>query len=329
MTTSASLPGGSKADGKTQTETPRVGDERPIHCRVCGGRSSEILPFRYAFRSRHLYGVRCRSCSIVFLEPMLDDEEIRSLYGEEYYTECNETCGAHGSAAYMELAAAGDEDRRAVAARLDVMFRRDLGHRGRLLEVGCGPGFLLKEFERLEWDVKGLEISAYAVRHGREKLSLEVVHGSIEDGLLPRESFDAVLMGDVLEHLPRPVEALRTIHGWMAPGGILVVAVPSTMNLLSARIGLAVYGARGRFKTLRIPPYHLFEYTPRTVRTTLEAAGFDVLRVRQSAVPLSRMGLRGSALENMGKVSLQVLGHITSRCFNRGGDRLTVVARRP
>jgi hypothetical protein len=119
------------------------------------------------------------------------------------------------------------------------------------------------------------------------------------------------------------------IRAWVKPEGLLIVAVPSTVNLLSVKIGMHLYRMRGRFKTLRIPPYHLFEYAPSTLRATLRRAGFGILELRQSAVPLRKMGLRGSPGENLGKSALQVLAHITSRLFNRGGDRLLVVARRP
>ena len=92
---------------------------------------------------------------------------------------------------------------------------------------------------------------------------------------------------------------------------------------------MATYQTMGRFKTLRIPPYHLFEYTPRTLRRMVEAAGFVTLSLDQSAVPLQKMGLRGTVLENLGKASLQLLAHTTSTLLNSGGDRLrAVVAKR-
>lgn len=304
------------------------GDRINGTCPACAVRSIEVLPFRYAFRGSYLYGVRCTGCLLVRVEPQPTDEEIAALYGEEYFTECSETCGAHGPAAYMEMADASGTDRDRGAARLDSVLSRELGGRGRLLEVGCGPGFFLAAMEKLGWTVQGIEISAFAAKHASEALGLDVACGTIEGSHVPSESLDAVFMGDVLEHLARPITDLRQVRDWLRPNGVVVIAVPSTLNLLSAKLGLIAFQARRRFKTLKIPPYHLFEYTPGSLRTVLARAGFQPLYIRQSAVPIGRMGLRGSKIENMGKVSLQVMAHLTSRLLNQGGDRLLAVGRR-
>lgn len=307
----------------------RPGQTLAATCPLCGNRSACVLPFRYEFRDRLLQGVECATCGLARLHPMPSDDEIASLYAEAYFTACTEEVGAHGKRAYMDLAADGHASRRRDAIRLDRLLCGASGRRGRFCEVGCGPGFFLAEMRSLGWQVQGLEISEFAARHARDALGLEVEQGSLVPGKLPRETFDAILLGDVLEHLPRPREALTAVWCSLVPGGAVAVVVPSTLNLLSARLGMAVYRSRGRSKTLRLPPYHLFEYTPRSLRTMLETSGFRVDRLRQSAVPLGKMGLRGSWIENAGKAALQLLAHAGAFACNRGGDRLLAVGIRP
>jgi SAM-dependent methyltransferase len=305
------------------------GDSIEGSCQVCSRARLRVLPFGYVFKDRFLYGVRCNSCGLVFLHPMPSDDEINSLYTEEYFTECSESAGAHGPRAYMDLVEDSDEERSRSASRLDREILRHIGNRGRFLEIGCGPGFFLSAVRELGWAVSGLEISEFATRHAVDRLRLNVKLGSIESDSFPENTFDVVFMGDVLEHLPRPVESLEIVKSWLKPGGVLAVAIPSTLNLISGKIGMFVYGKMKRFKTLRIPPYHLYEYTPRTVSTVLRASGFMVLGLRQSAVPLRKMGLRGNSMENAGKVILQLAAHATSRLLNLWGDRLLVLASRP
>jgi SAM-dependent methyltransferase len=306
---------------------PRPGDEVHGRCRLCAGSRLEVLPFRYAYRNRHLVGVCCARCGLVFIDPQPTEEEVAALYDESYFTECTATHGAHGTRAYVQRAEASRARLQEACRSLERSMGLPGASRGRLLEIGCGPGYLLGAFRALGWTVTGLEISAYAAERARSDLGLHVIHGSIATSTFAPASFDAVLMGDVLEHLPDPLSCLRIVHGWLAEGGSLVVAVPSTMNLLSSKLGIAAYRLLGRYKTLNIPPYHLFEYTPRTARGLLAAAGFHVVHLRQSAVSLGRMGLRGTAFENVAKAVLQLAAIATSRLLNRGGDRLLLVAR--
>jgi SAM-dependent methyltransferase len=264
----------------------------------------------------------------VFIDPQPTAREIEDLYAEEYFTECSEACGAHGREAYMEMAEQSGAERVRSAAKLDRLLRRHAAGRGALLEVGCGPGFLLLEMRKLGWAARGLEISAYAARYAREQLGIDVAVGPLETQTVPRSSVDAVFMGDVLEHLPQPIAALRAVRTWLKPQGIVLIAVPATLNLLSAKLGMVAYSVLRKSKTMRIPPYHLFEYTPQTLRRMITASGFTVLELRESAVPLRKMGLRGTAVENIGKISLQLCAHLTTRLVNRWGDRLLAVARK-
>lgn len=317
-----------RTDTVSSSPERRPGELVSGRCLICSGSRLHTLPFRYAFKDRFLHGTSCLDCSAVFLDPMPSDDEIAGLYQEEYFTECSDTCGAHGPAAYMEMAEDSDQERKQGAQRLDRRIRETVEQRGVLVEVGCGPGFFLAELGNLGWSVKGLEISEFAARHAQEKLGLDVRVGPIDSDSFPEGSANAVFMGDVLEHLPDPVVSLRNLRQWIAADGVLIVAIPSTLNLLSAKIGMAFYRAHSGFKTLKIPPYHLFEYTPRSVSKALEVAGFRVLSLQQSAAPISKMGLRGSRIENLGKVTLQYLAHLTTRLCNRGGDRLVIAATR-
>jgi 2-polyprenyl-3-methyl-5-hydroxy-6-metoxy-1,4-benzoquinol methylase len=317
-----------KTGNTTIADTMEPGGSVQGKCPICGPGILVAQPFRYLFHARYLYGVSCPSCSLTFVHPQPSAEEIAGMYQEEYFRENSEEVGAHGPRAYMEMAQESAEERKGSARRLDRALLRDRTERGRLLEIGCGPGFLLAEMRALGWTVQGLELSPFAAGYARDTLGLDVTEGAVEAGVFPRDSFDAVFMGDVLEHLPAPLASLRAVHTWLRVGSVAAIAVPSTLNLASARLGMALYRATGRCKTLRIPPYHLFEYTPQTLRAMVTSAGFEVASLEQSAVPIRKMGLRGSPLENAGKAALQLLAHGTSAVFNRGGDRLLAIALR-
>ena len=79
-------------------------------------------------------------------------------------------------------------------------------------------------------------------------------------------------MGDVIEHLLSPSATVAKFGRIIEPGGLLVLALPSTLNLPTMRAGLGVYGVLGRQRKMDLPPYHLYEFTPRTIRATARKA---------------------------------------------------------
>jgi SAM-dependent methyltransferase len=114
--------------------------------------------------------------------------------------------------------------------------------------------------------------------------------------------FDAVVCGDVLEHLARPEELLSRIREWLRPGGLLFVSVPNVANvtvraaLLSGRFPYAERGILDRT--------HLRFYTRRTARELVAGAGFRIRRDAATAMPV--------------ELAVPALGGPLLRDFSRG-----------
>lgn len=100
----------------------------------------------------------------------------------------------------------------------------------RVLDVGCGAGALgaaLREERGIE--VAGLELSPQAAARARERLD-HVLEANLDDlRELPFDHghFDAMVFGDVLEHLHDPHRLLRALRPWLADDGALVCSVPN------------------------------------------------------------------------------------------------------
>ena len=104
----------------------------------------------------------------------------------------------------------------------------------RVLDVGCGAGALgaaLKQ-TRPEVAVVGLEAFPDAAERARRRLDDVLVIDL--DGLtgLPPDAgtFDAMIFGDVLEHLRDPEAVLRALLPSLAPGGVLIFSVPNVRH---------------------------------------------------------------------------------------------------
>ncbi len=100
------------------------------------------------------------------------------------------------------------------------------GSRPRIADLGCGCGAMLARLKD-KFDAVGVDGSPQAVDFcGRRGVKVELGH--LCDNLtLPREQFDAVLLLDVLEHLPDDRDSVRQAAALLKPGGIMICTVPA------------------------------------------------------------------------------------------------------
>lgn len=98
----------------------------------------------------------------------------------------------------------------------------------RILDCGCGAGFYLMAIGKLrQVRLVGLDGDPARLRQAQlEQVPAALVRSDIQRLPFAGESFDKVLMSEVLEHLPDDRAALREIHRILKPGGVLALSVP-------------------------------------------------------------------------------------------------------
>ena len=175
----------------------------------------------------------------------------------------------------------------AVTARVgDVLLDElELQPGARLLDVGCGPGTIASRAAARGAVPVGLDIAGRMLALGRERHPhVEFVEGDAEHLPFADGSFDAVVGGFVLNHLPAPERALSEAVRVLAPGGRLAVAVwdvPDRNRLL----GELTYAVRDAGVQVRggLPegpdPYRLSD--PAELRAVLLDAGASTARARR------------------------------------------------
>jgi len=104
-------------------------------------------------------------------------------------------------------------------------------NQSRLLEIGCGAGFVTERLAQLGYTVVGIDLCSgaifqaqqHALNSGSEISShVEYCVGSATDLDFPSSSFDAVVAADVLEHIHDLPSAISEIHRVLKPGGLLL-----------------------------------------------------------------------------------------------------------
>lgn len=158
-----------------------------------------------------------------------------------------------------------------------------VGRDRRVLDVGCAAGDLGRALRRRGCRVAGVELDPAAAEAARDALD-EVLTGDVDDldlvGHFGKESFDVVVLGDVLEHLPDPVAALRRLRPLLAPEGSVVASIP---NVAHGAVRLALLAGRFDYRPLGLlDATHLRFFTRASVYETFREAGLVPVDVRRT-----------------------------------------------
>jgi SAM-dependent methyltransferase len=158
----------------------------------------------------------------------------------------------------------------------------------RTLDVGCATGYLAAELTACGATVVGVEADPVAAASAAAVCE-RVVTGDVEeavcrDALRDLAPFDAVVCGDVLEHLREPWDALAFLATLLRPGGTAVLSVPNIAHWTGRRAlvrGRFPYAEHGLFDRT-----HLRFFTRAGVHELARGAGLVVRAERFAPAPL-------------------------------------------
>ena len=143
----------------------------------------------------------------------------------------------------------------------------------RLLDIGCGPGFLLVAAREAGWQVHGIDSAQYAAEYASTRFGLDVTIGEIED-IEMEGLFRVATMWDVLAHIRDPLSALRRAHEMIQPGGSLFVRTPyRTKRMFSVARQISFLP---KARTLLHIPAQLNHFNPKSLASMMDSAGFSI-----------------------------------------------------
>ncbi len=198
------------------------------------------------------------------------------------------------------------------AARLAELVH--VGARDRVLDVGTGTGLLpfhLAASSEPPASMLGIDISSGMIETARRRLRDELHDDprvrfermDAEELTLPDATFDVVLSGFALTHVPRPELAMREMFRVLAPGGRLGVALGSRppagteaqLRHAVAEVGRRIEVARGRRLTADL----LDRIVDRRIGRSVEVPEGAPLAVRLDRAPLLRDLVRGAGFSDV------------------------------
>jgi len=182
--------------------------------------------------------------------------------------------------------------RRSLERRRFDFIARLVPRRGvsRVLDVGCGSGWLSEMLAVRGFRVASLDIGLDSLRRASKRLAfrddVSFVLGDVYRLPFGDDAFDAVVVSEVLEHLDTPADALCEIGRVVRPSGFLVASTPCRERIERTRC----------IHCNHMTPVnaHLHSFDEESLSLLIEGAGFNVARtVAFVNKPAERIGLAG------------------------------------
>ncbi len=233
-----------------------------IRCILCG--SDDYALFHPLGNSQI---VRCNNCGLYYLNPQLEDDDLKKLYDMSYFS--SEDSAISGYDNY-------DADEVNISRTSHHKLKR-IEHyypnKGRLLDIGCATGIFPHVASQRDWKPFGVEYSDFAAEQARKKYDLPVTAGTIHDVDYPDGYFDCITMWDLIEHVKDPRSELEKAYALLKEGGLLAVMTPNAESIISK-----IWGTRW---LLWNRTDHLFFFGPTTFIRLLREVGFEVISTRK------------------------------------------------
>jgi 2-polyprenyl-3-methyl-5-hydroxy-6-metoxy-1,4-benzoquinol methylase len=223
----------------------------------------------------------CRRCGIARLSRI---PSIAEAYSSEYYGNASKKfLPGFESLSHVSPVLLAEAERMA-KSRAFAESRKP-----KVLDIGCGRGYLLKRLQQAGWDCAGIDIPESPVP--ANEIGLDCRHG--DASILPWDDgfFDLVVINHVLEHVPDHVLACREAARVLRSGGILYLGVPNFGSWQSRLFG------RNWFP-LEIPR-HLFHYTPKTLAKVVSEAGLRCGKLKTWSLTQGSFGFVQSVLNTI------------------------------
>jgi 2-polyprenyl-3-methyl-5-hydroxy-6-metoxy-1,4-benzoquinol methylase len=171
------------------------------------------------------------------VDPLPSEEELENYYANSYYQ------NPHGTyqASYSEI----ESTQRKL--RIELIYQAVIynlksctNNQNKILDLGCGEGFLLSHFKDAGWKVLGLDFSDEGVRKQNPKLIKDIVKGNVykelEVLLKTDENYDVIYLGNILEHVIDPLALVTKCSDLLSAAGLLVITVPNDFSILQSSL---------------------------------------------------------------------------------------------
>ncbi len=207
--------------------------------------------------------VQCFECSHQYMTPVISDELMTRYYSiinSEFYDTSNAVPININKQEYDDYTA-------------DISA---LKKTGKVLEIGCGNGFLLKRLEAEGYDCYGVEPSPIAWDHAKNKLGLKVENCFLSASSYYRQQFDIVILIDVVEHIADMDTFMKEVCSVMNEDGLIFIGT-GNIGSLNARIAGPDWGYFVSWE-------HLSFFNEKSMQFLMDKHGFQQVLIHKTSL---------------------------------------------
>jgi ubiquinone/menaquinone biosynthesis C-methylase UbiE len=152
------------------------------------------------------------------------------------------------------------------------------------LDIGAGIGKCMLSMQKAGFEAYGFEPSQSFYEKAISNMGVPADRlqlGMIEEVDYPANSFDFITFGAVFEHLYHPAQCLAKAMGWLKPGGIVHIEVPSSKHFIPKMIN-AYYKLTGVNYVTNISPmhspFHMYEFGLKSFEKLAATLNYELVK---------------------------------------------------
>ncbi len=236
------------------------------HCPACQSsnfcrRYDQLLDYEYHVPISPAL-LQCRSCGLIRHENLPTYDDLNAFYPDDYLV-YNESFRAGSNALFARL-------KKILYAKRAKRVAKHIGKTGNILDVGCANGaFLISVKQHGDYGLYGLDIKNTGVDF--EKHSIHFKEGPLEEIDYPENFFDAVILDNLLEHVPDPVSFMKKVWSILKPGGCVFGTTPNFNSVDRFLFGKYWGGFH--------MPRHIFLFSASNLKIFLKKMGFSDIKL--------------------------------------------------
>jgi len=233
-------------------------------CPVCA--ASQWRPFRKGSDIRRpkeqsvLCIDQCQSCGHLMQNPLPSPDELSRAYAVAY---------APYRPAWKEKGLSLWRFLRYLTDARHTHRLKKFAQGNKLLDVGCGAGDFIYAAHQAGWQVAAVEYNQTLARMLHSELNFDVHPGVLELGLWQPESFDAVTIWSVLEHVLDPAAFMKLAASYLRSGGTMLLQFPTAQGISHGRL------FSGYWEILDLPR-HINYFNRKSLSTLCDNAGLEL-----------------------------------------------------